>query len=198
MRETWGRCQRVRLVKTHLLICNLTYLGQSVTLALSEVKLPEVKVTKWPFRVKKYMSRSALTRERRWWQISALSQIAKKLLTKNLTKLTSRKTEHFLFDLTWKVNGWPKWLNSHTIGFRTSQAIRWSLSRSSITLGSEMARGVPPPPRCVLVWWKKRCGLGLQGLTHLWNSHWIYPKYMPKCSVGSTDYFCTFLPKTIA
>ena len=67
------------------------------------------------------------------------SQIAKKLLTKNLMKLTSRKTEHFLFDLAWKVN-------SHTMGFGTSQAIRWSLSRSSITLRSEMTGGGGAPP----------------------------------------------------
>ena len=37
-------------------------------------------------------------------------------------------------------------LDGATNGFRTSQAIRWSLSRSFITLRSEMARGCPPPP----------------------------------------------------
>ena len=25
----------------------------------------------------------------------------------------------------------------------------------------------------------------------LWKGRWIYPKYMPKCSVGSTDYVCS-------
>ena len=35
----------------------------------------------------------------------------------------------------------------------------------------------------------------LKGLTQLWKSHRIYPKYMPKCSVGSTDYVCNFLAK---
>ena len=32
----------------------------------------------------------------------------------------------------------------------------------------------------------------LKGLTHLWKSR-IYPKYMPKCLVGSTDYVCKIL-----
>ena len=35
----------------------------------------------------------------------------------------------------------------------------------------------------------------LKGLTHLGKSRSIYPKYMPKCSVGSTDYVCNFCPK---
>ena len=39
-----------------------------------------------------------------------------------------------------------KLVNFHTIGFGTSQAIRWSLSRSSITLRSEMAGGNPQGP----------------------------------------------------
>ena len=37
----------------------------------------------------------------------------------------------------------------------------------------------------------------LKGLTQLWKSRRIYPKYMPKCSVGSTNYVCNFLPKNI-
>ena len=40
--ETWGRFISVRLVKTHLLICNLTYLGQFMTMTLGDPrsKLP--------------------------------------------------------------------------------------------------------------------------------------------------------------
>ena len=34
-----------------------------------------------------------------------------------------------------------------------------------------------------------------KGLTQLWKSRRIYPKYMPKCSVGSTDHVCKFLLK---
>ena len=30
--ETWGWCHSVRLVKAHRLICNMTYLGHTVTL----------------------------------------------------------------------------------------------------------------------------------------------------------------------
>ena len=41
------------------------------------------------------------------------------------------------------------------------------------------------------------CFRPLKGLTQLWKSRRIYPKYMPKCSVGSTNYVCNFLPKNI-
>ena len=37
----------------------------------------------------------------------------------------------------------------------------------------------------------------LKGLTHLWKSRRIYQKYMPTCSVGSTNSVCNFLPKNI-
>ena len=67
--ETLGRCQRVRLVKTHLLICNLTYLGHSVTLTLDDLRS---KLSS-DLSITKYMSRSALTRERRWWQNRSIS-----------------------------------------------------------------------------------------------------------------------------
>ena len=38
----------------------------------------------------------------------------------------------------------------------------------------------------------------LKGLTQLWKIRRIYPKYMPKCSVGSTDHVCKFLLKNFA
>ena len=37
----------------------------------------------------------------------------------------------------------------------------------------------------------------LKGLTQLRKSRRIYPKYMPKCSVGSTDHVCKFLLKKL-
>ena len=37
MIETWERCQSVRLIKTHHLICNMTYLGHSVTLTSGDL-----------------------------------------------------------------------------------------------------------------------------------------------------------------
>ena len=37
----------------------------------------------------------------------------------------------------------------------------------------------------------------LKGLTQLWKSRRICPKYMPKCSVGSTDHVCKFYPKIL-
>ena len=33
-----GSCQSVPLVKTHLLLCNLTYLGQSVTVTFGDLR----------------------------------------------------------------------------------------------------------------------------------------------------------------
>ena len=38
----------------------------------------------------------------------------------------------------------------------------------------------------------------LKGLTQLWKSRRIYPKYRSKCSVGSTDHVCKFLLKNFA
>ena len=37
----------------------------------------------------------------------------------------------------------------------------------------------------------------LKGTNPALKSRRIYPKYMPKCSVGSTNYVCNFLPKNI-
>ena len=36
--ETWGWCHRVRLVKTHWLTCNMTYLGDTVTLTCRDLR----------------------------------------------------------------------------------------------------------------------------------------------------------------
>ena len=47
--ETWGWCHSVRLVKAHRLICNVTYLGHTVTLTWRELRsnfkidLPRIK-----------------------------------------------------------------------------------------------------------------------------------------------------------
>ena len=47
--ETWGWCHSVRLVKAHRLICNMTYLGDTVTLTWREprsnfkIDLPRIK-----------------------------------------------------------------------------------------------------------------------------------------------------------
>ena len=56
---------------------------------------PEVKVTNWPFRITKYMSRSALREKDDGCKISVLFQIAKKLLMKNYREELSRETEHW-------------------------------------------------------------------------------------------------------
>ena len=65
--------------QAHRMICNMIYLGQSVTLTLRD---QEVKVTKKKFGVTKYVNRSALLEKHDGCKISALSQITK-LLTKN-------------------------------------------------------------------------------------------------------------------
>ena len=36
--ETWGWCHSVRLVKAHRLICNMTYLGHTVTLTWRDLR----------------------------------------------------------------------------------------------------------------------------------------------------------------
>ena len=36
--ETWGWCHSVRLVKTHRLTCNITYLGHTVTLTWRDLR----------------------------------------------------------------------------------------------------------------------------------------------------------------
>ena len=61
--ETWERCQSVRLIKAHQLICNMTYLGRFVTLTSGDLRS---KVTNLPFKVKKHISRSGLTRGTQW------------------------------------------------------------------------------------------------------------------------------------
>ena len=36
--ETWGWCHSVRIVKTHRLICNMIYLGHTVTLTWRDLR----------------------------------------------------------------------------------------------------------------------------------------------------------------
>ena len=61
--ETWGCCHNVRLVKAHRLICNMTYLGHTVTLTWRDLRSIFLN---WPFKDKKHMDRSGLTRGTRW------------------------------------------------------------------------------------------------------------------------------------
>ena len=54
--------------------------------------------------------------------------------------------------------------------------------------------------KAAVLWERPSCALAqsspnLKGLTQLWKSRRIYPKYMPKRSVGSTDHVCKFLLK---
>ena len=82
--ETWGRCLSVRFVKTHLLICHLTYLGQSVTLTLADLRS---KLPSDVSGVTRYMSRFTLTRERRWWQIQRPVSNSKEVIDEKLDEI---------------------------------------------------------------------------------------------------------------
>ena len=57
--ETWGWCHSVRLVKSHRLTCNMTYLGHTVTLTWRDLG-SNFKLNL--SRIKKHMDRSGLTR----------------------------------------------------------------------------------------------------------------------------------------
>ena len=58
-------CHSVRLVKTHRLICNMTYLGPTVTLTWRDLRSNfQIDLS----RIKKNMDRSRLTRGTRWCQ----------------------------------------------------------------------------------------------------------------------------------
>ena len=63
--ETWNLCHCVCLRKAQRMMYNLTYLGHRSDLALT---WHEVKFWPWPFKVKLYMVRRALTRQTRWYQ----------------------------------------------------------------------------------------------------------------------------------
>ena len=111
--ETWGRCQSVRLVKTHRMLCNMSYLSKSVTLTLDD---PRSKLIFFlqnsDFRGKKYISRSALTRETRLWQnhcsifyinlvrILWLDSISNSVEVID-EKLCPREVKWYFFMLTW-------------------------------------------------------------------------------------------------
>ena len=91
--EIWDRSQCVRLVKTHLMICNKTYLGQSVILALCDLRsnIPSDlsgSLSIWidpPWREKHDGAK-----------INALSQISNNILTNNY-----RLEKRNFFSLTW-------------------------------------------------------------------------------------------------
>ena len=118
------------------------------------------------------------------------------------------------------LRGWPRTLNSGVNDFVSWQATRWFFNQRSSPIRSQTRRGIASPihPLCCRV--EVFTGQifspysnppqkaesksippqiqNLKGLTQLWKSRRIYPKYMPKCSVGSTDHVCKFLFKNFA
>ena len=80
--ETCGWCHSVRLVKTHRLICNMTYLSYTVTLTWRDLR-SNFKIGL--SMLKKHMDGSGLTRGTRWYQacspsLSSLEVIHEKTL----------------------------------------------------------------------------------------------------------------------
>ena len=49
-----------------------------------------------------------------------------------------------------------------------------------------------------LAYFLRAAKITLKGLNQLWKSRRIYPKYMSKCSVGSTDYVCNFYQQILS
>ena len=158
--ETWGRCQSVRLVRTHLLICNLTYLSEYVTLTLGDLR------SKLPSNLCGSQSRSV---DPPWpgkddgGKISALSQIAKKLLTKKLYEIDVSENGAFFV--------WPdlECQRLTKIGHLAHHLIRnvpklVVVAKLYHTQERDCAGDGNHPPRCVLVWWKRRCGRGLKSV----------------------------------
>ena len=126
---------------------------------------PEVKVTKWPFGVKKYMSRSALTRERRWCQNQRSISNSEEVIDEKLSRKTNPGNWTFLV--------WPRLARSTVDLNRSNRTpldserpkLSDGLCREALSHSGARWRGgwqPPPPPRCVLVWWKRRCGRGLK------------------------------------
>ena len=77
-----------------------------------------------------------LTRERQWWQNQRYISNSEEVIDE---KRNWRPQVKELFCLTWHGR------STADLNRSTSKTIRWFLSRSSITLGCEMARGVAPP-----------------------------------------------------
>ena len=85
--ETWDRRQRVRLVKTHLMIGDMTYFSQYVTLALGDLRSKLLqKVTKLPSDIR----RCALTRRTLWHQPHVSSSFLSKVIGKKRTATRRR------------------------------------------------------------------------------------------------------------
>ena len=70
----------VPLVKTHRLICNMTYLGHHVTSRDLDLRL---NFFTWPFNVNKHMFRRALMGGTRWCLNLAASMLSSKVIRKN-------------------------------------------------------------------------------------------------------------------
>ena len=81
--ETWERCQSVRFIKTHQLICNMTYLGHFVTLTLGDPK------SNVPIELLRSKSISIEAEEHIGVKMIPLTYVVQKLLKQNFfTKKT--------------------------------------------------------------------------------------------------------------
>ena len=92
--ESWDGLYSHGLIKTHRLLCNMTYFSSHLTLTL-------VKFWPWPFDAIQYTFQSDLTRETRWHYCRFFSFIGSKVIReKHLSKTT-------IFDLQ-RLNRWPE------------------------------------------------------------------------------------------
>ena len=79
------------------------------------------------------------------------------------------------------------------------QYTKWKFGPKSVRVGSCGVKkcGVMTPVTLASATSLVESGLVSVNLKGPWKSRRIYPKYMPKCSVGFTDHVGNFLPKNI-
>ena len=175
--EPWARCHCVCLVKTHRMICNMTYLGH----LSGQVIWPDLRSN---FQID--LSGSKCTCFDASWREEydgvsrfSLSFLVQKLFAKNLI---FPKSNFFCLTCPGKVKMWPKVVKSGLVRFKTSLFFCLLLLQGSISIKGQTSRGVATPTlRCSLGWWNRRCGRGLM------NFDCIGPLKDKKCSWNPGD-----------
>ena len=137
--EPWSRCHCVCLVKTHRLICNMTYLGR----LSGQVIWPYLRLN---FQIdlpgSKCICFDASWREE-YDGVSRFFSIF--LSSKFIRKKYLPKSNIFLFDLTWKGQNVTLWSKSGMVRFRTSRSFRLPLLRSSFSIRGQTSWGGHQP-----------------------------------------------------
>ena len=127
--ETWERLQRVRLIKTHHLICNMTYLGHSVILTSGDLGSNlQIDLSRWTSR----SVDPAWQDEHNGVKIIPLSYVVQKLLIKTF----SQKYVTLTFDDLGCTHYWSDRHSEDTGWYLRSRAIIW-LFRNLASLHSD-------------------------------------------------------------